>query len=1040
MTNTRVAELINQNNFIDILKNELYSLIDEELAKDIEMDCDLIDELVNAIEALEQCEDENPAVVLPLIFADGTILSKRIRNKVNGKKTLVRITALAAAFAMIISGANQIPTTEGKSVLVYAVDEILEGIGEIFGIKNLLEKDETPVIPEIEETTTIPQDVEEEIIEQNNSTTTDVQSRMISLNLITYSNFKTSYLWKEELDLTGLKVVAVYSDDTEKTIPVSDCEISGFNSLKIGEQTITVKYKGLSAQFKVTVSKTEQNNEATRKITNIECKAGEKDIVVPKGTENPALAKKVEYRYVYSDGTFSPWTVCKDAELISKYDSQLIDIPQTLTYQTPNGMTFTINVIVYDNTVPEEKTVKKLEVYKAPTGMKHYASNYDQYYMYVDDKCDFSEFKIKVYFSDNTTETKTLGDSEIKTFGTMSTERPSSYSGYTITFAYGDVTTTFKYDVIIKSKIHSYSINDRIWQTYYISNAPEEFPMTNVVSARMNDANQDVYLDVEVKGYDPNKLGFIELELYYEGEYLCDYVGGYIYGDTGYAVIERPITDGIANAPLNFRPYVVVAKCVGDGKFETYADIKYEIDDNPINDPTVNLSSGTDSELQAMGITSFSCVCVDSSTVTYRISADDYITEFGTHEAKVYLYNVEPVYGKYNYVERWERTDIAEDLSYTITIKEKPSYYQVEAPKNLKINIQDIYSEFYDKLHVYAYYKDGRKEEIFDYNVKRYLPSRPTTSACLPVYVTYPNGNGLTVKLCVYSEGYEDSFFINLEDTRKEYDNYYSVGTAKPSVQIDFASAEQSQIDYVSTTSISSYDIKKWDIEGWDTSTPGEKEATIIYHSPIGDLKATYKYFVIPEYLSRTCTVVFNDENAGFDRRYGLIDGTYKVFHTDKVGRTYEITDYTVTYPTSTTGYGKPIISYWNPDPNVNSDSSNPSMDGYYPEMKIVGDCANLKAETLENGDIKITLDCLIYPENGSMRFKVGYPAEKGSSGGSKMEYIYSETPEIIISPDMIRPDFTTTFFYVYADIVDDETGKEYRTFSGEIKSYPLNR
>ena len=45
MTSTRVAELINQNSFVSILKNELYALIDEELAKDTEMDCDLIDEL-----------------------------------------------------------------------------------------------------------------------------------------------------------------------------------------------------------------------------------------------------------------------------------------------------------------------------------------------------------------------------------------------------------------------------------------------------------------------------------------------------------------------------------------------------------------------------------------------------------------------------------------------------------------------------------------------------------------------------------------------------------------------------------------------------------------------------------------------------------------------------------------------------------------------------------------------------------------------------------------------------------------------------------
>ena len=115
-------------------------------------------------------------------------------------------------------------------------------------------------------------------------------------------------------------------------------------------------------------------------------------------------------------------------------------------------------------------------------------------------------------------------------------------------------------------------------------------------------------------------------------------------------------------------------------------------------------------------------------------------------------------------------------------------------------------------------------------------------------------------------------------------------------------------------------------------------------------------------------------------------------------------------------------------------------MDTYYPVMKIVGDCANLKAETLENGDIKITFDCLLYPENGTMRFRIGYPAEKGNYGGTDYKYIDSQTPEIIISPDMLRPDFNKATFYVYADIIDDETGETYRTYSGEIKSYPLNR
>lgn len=1039
MTDTRIAELINENNFVSILKNELYSLIDEEMAKDMEMDCDFIDELVNAIEVLETCEDENPAVVLPLIFADGTILSKRIRLKVNSRKTIMRITAIAAAFAIFISGANQIPGKDGKSVLVYAVNELIESVGKFFGIEsltknedaNIPEKDDKPEETEKEESNSVPT---EEIIEQNNSEPIKKSElTMMSIELITDEHFKTSYLWQEKLDLSGLKVIAVYSDNSQEEIQLSECEISGFNSLKIGEQTVAVKYNGFTASFKVIVSRTEQNNEETRTITNVECNVTDNTIIVPMGTENPAVFKNVKWRYVYSDGTFSHWTTCEEAKLLTNYDNQLLDTIQALSYQTPNGMLFTVNVLVYDNTVTKEKAVTKLEVYRRPQAMKYYASDYSKYYTYVNSDCDFTEFQIKVYYEDRTTEVKTLADGEIQAFGTMSTDRPSSYNGYTITFAYGDVTLNFNYDVIIKPEIHSYKINERIWQTYYSNDAPEEFPIANVVIATMNNSNDSIYLDVEAKGYDPNKIGFIELELYYDGEYLCDYVGGYIYGDTGYAVISRPITDCFANAPVKFRPYVTAAKCIGDGKFETYGDIKYELSDNPVNDPSINFESGTSGELAAMGITGYKCVCMDSSIVEYTVRSVDYITEFGTHEAKVYLYNVSPVYGKYNFVESWERTSIAEDLSYTITIKENPSYYQVEAPKSLKINIQDIYSEFYDKVHVYAYYNDGRKEEIFDYDITRFLPSTPTTSEQLKIYIVYPNGHWNTRDLYVYSDGYEDSFYITLKDIRNVYDNYYSVGTSKPSMQIDFASAKQSQIYYFTITPNSNISPETITIDGWDTSTPGEKEAIIIFHSPIGDFKATYKYIVIPKYLEDSCSIVFNDEDYTYDKRYGLIDGTYKVIHTDKVGRTYEITDYTVTYPSNVTGYGVPTISYMHPHPKANVDSSNPRPLKYIPKMNVVGACENLQAVILDDGNIKISADCLYYPKNGTMLFKIGYPAEK-SKYGTTIKYIDASTPEAIISPDMLRPDLNVAHFYLYAYIIDNETGKKYGTYTGKVE------
>ncbi len=977
MTNTRILELVNQDNFINILKSELYALIDEEIAKDTDMDCDFIDELVNAIETLEQCENENPAVVLPLIFADGTLLSKRIRNKVNGKQTLIKFIAIAAAFALILSGLNQITTNDGKSILVYAVDEILDSIGDFFGIDSLINNDDdnTPPIDEIE-STTLPND---ENNEQQNNDNNESESpiQMVGIDLITYGEFKTSYLWKEEFDLTGLKVVAVYSDDTEKIIPTNDCEISGFNSLKLGEQTVTVKYKGFFAYFKVTVSKTEQNNEETRKITNIECKATGKDIIVPKGTENPALAKKVEYRYVYSDGTFSPWTVCKDAKLVSEYDSELIDTPQTLTYQVPNGMTFTINVIVYDNTVPEEKTVKKLEVYKTPTAMKHYASNYDQYYMYVNDECDFSQFQIKVYYSDNTNEIKILGDSEIKTFGTMSTERPSSYSGYTITFAYGDVTTTFKYEVIVKPEIQSYCFDEVMWECYYINDAPEEFNTKGIVKAKMTDSNKEIYLDVEAKGYDPTKIGYIELEIYYEGEYLGNYTAGYIYGNTGYAVLYRPITNGVANAPLNFRPYVIVAKCVGDGKLQTYGDIKYEISDNPQNNPSVIFESGTSGELRAMGITGYKCVCIDSSIVEYTVRADEYITEFGTHKAKVYLYNVSTTNNGWTY----QKDSIAQDLSYTITIKEKPSYYIFDAPDNIKINIQDIYTEFYDKVHVYAVYEDGRQEEVFDYYISRYSPSSATTSARLRIYMRSADWKSEIWKdIYVYSDGYEDSFYITVEDNRiKEYENVYLIGAKNPSLDIYLNTA---------TTKEMCADTDrdgKWSVEGWDTSTTGEKEAVITYHGPFGDLKTTYKYVVWDEYLEPKTEVILDDSITYYDFTVGFEEDQIKVFHINRIGKYEEIEDYDIRYyPTHI------YVSYRYPKYQTLFSTTYSIPEN----IPIVGTCENITTEVLNNNDIRVTVDSPYPPANGYELYTVTVFDENMK----KICHVQSKVPDITIN------------------------------------------
>lgn len=61
---------------------------------------------------------------------------------------------------------------------------------------------------------------------------------------------KVAYIEGEELDLTGLAVKALYSDNSSKLVTdyeVSDCDMS------VGTHTITISYEGYTAEFEITV-------------------------------------------------------------------------------------------------------------------------------------------------------------------------------------------------------------------------------------------------------------------------------------------------------------------------------------------------------------------------------------------------------------------------------------------------------------------------------------------------------------------------------------------------------------------------------------------------------------------------------------------------------------------------------------------------------------------------------------------------------------------------------------------------------------------
>ncbi|MDE7107029.1 MAG: InlB B-repeat-containing protein, partial [Clostridiales bacterium] len=68
---------------------------------------------------------------------------------------------------------------------------------------------------------------------------------------------KKIYTIGEELDLTGLKVTAVYTDESEENVEIADCIVTGYDKDALGDQMIIVTYGGKFKTFTVTVANLE---------------------------------------------------------------------------------------------------------------------------------------------------------------------------------------------------------------------------------------------------------------------------------------------------------------------------------------------------------------------------------------------------------------------------------------------------------------------------------------------------------------------------------------------------------------------------------------------------------------------------------------------------------------------------------------------------------------------------------------------------------------------------------------------------------------
>lgn len=83
--------------------------------------------------------------------------------------------------------------------------------------------------------------------ETTTETTTEAAAKVVSISYD--GTFKDTYYTGEEAQYSKQEVTATYDDGTKKSIPFSECEISGFDTSSAGNKKVTITYSGKSVSL-----------------------------------------------------------------------------------------------------------------------------------------------------------------------------------------------------------------------------------------------------------------------------------------------------------------------------------------------------------------------------------------------------------------------------------------------------------------------------------------------------------------------------------------------------------------------------------------------------------------------------------------------------------------------------------------------------------------------------------------------------------------------------------------------------------------------
>ena len=318
-------------------------------------------------------------------------------------------------------------------------------------------------------------------------TEVNIETRVVKELIIDKSDVDLAFLQGEALDLSGLKVTAVFTDGTEEE--VTDYVVTGFDSSEVGTNTITINYSGATATIDLDIVPLE--------ITDLQIKYYpakttyyQGDVFDPQG-----LVVEATYNegYKIADLTDDQYTFYIQGEQLDEkgYIFQEVgkfDVTVTSTETPTQSTTLEIEVL--------EADLKELEIRREPTKTQYF----------IGDELDLAGMSIYASYSDGS-EVRLIAD-EFDVTG-FDSKTPGD-KDVVITHKGQSITLT----VNVKEKeVDGVQVTEYPKTTYEIG---EEFNQDGLAVAKVYDNGdletlaEDAY-EVDLSNFDSSKVGIYDL-------------------------------------------------------------------------------------------------------------------------------------------------------------------------------------------------------------------------------------------------------------------------------------------------------------------------------------------------------------------------------------------------------------------------------------------------------------------------------------------------------------------------------------------------